>query len=315
MKKPILTIGIPTFNGASCILKSIESIIYQLTNETRSQVELLICDNASTDSTPEILSVLSKKYPKLVRVIHNNTNIGFDRNVNRIIKESRGDFIWPLADDDLIIEGGINTVLQIIRANTEISIVSVGGFISSFDEEYIVCKNGNHFFEITKFWNGGISSNIFLKSLWVEIGAEKYFDSNWIHFAMLIEMVARFNSIIVRKPLVSDLHNLPKRWGKNGTFILFHLELALIFSNMRHLGYKAKVSRSGIKTIHNMKYIKQIIKARAEGLEFSIKLLRKFVIAYYAFPSFWFLDLPAIFLIPKFFCKLIYINFGKYSRE
>ena len=50
VNNPKISIGIPVYNGEKFIRKCIESVLQQ----TNRNFELIISDNASTDSTPEI---------------------------------------------------------------------------------------------------------------------------------------------------------------------------------------------------------------------------------------------------------------------
>ena len=57
MKKSLVTIGIPVYNGELLMKKCIESVLSQ----TYENFELIISDNASTDSTPDICKEFLKK--------------------------------------------------------------------------------------------------------------------------------------------------------------------------------------------------------------------------------------------------------------
>jgi len=52
METPLISILLPTYNGAHYIRESIESVLHQ----DYQNFELIILDDASTDLTPEIIS-------------------------------------------------------------------------------------------------------------------------------------------------------------------------------------------------------------------------------------------------------------------
>ena len=85
---------LPCYNGAQWISQAIESVLAQ----TYKDFELLIIDDGSTDNSKDIIS--SYLYDKRVRHIYQE-NRGFSGAVNRGIKESHGDLIGFIGQDDL----------------------------------------------------------------------------------------------------------------------------------------------------------------------------------------------------------------------
>lgn len=101
--KKILTIGIPTYNGAPHIRETLDSILSQDPNILDSKVEILISDNASTDETELIVREYSSKHPNLIRYSKNEINIGFDRNLDMLFKKANGAYVWLMGDDDALL--------------------------------------------------------------------------------------------------------------------------------------------------------------------------------------------------------------------
>lgn len=63
--------------------------------------ELVVSDNASTDSTPEILERFAERDPR-IRVIRQSKNVGAARNFNLLFDETKADiFKWCAHDDRL----------------------------------------------------------------------------------------------------------------------------------------------------------------------------------------------------------------------
>src|SRR4051794_16473111 len=77
----LFTIGIPTYNRASVLLKrAIDSALTQ----SAENVEILVVDNASTDETQKVVAEAGKR----VRYVRNETNLGMTRNFLRVIEEA-----------------------------------------------------------------------------------------------------------------------------------------------------------------------------------------------------------------------------------
>jgi len=95
MKRPIVSIIIPTFNRAGMIHRAIESIKLQTFNDW----ELIVVDDASTDSTEEIIQTYMRDDQR-IRYIKHEKNQGGSAARNTGIKNSKGSYIALLDDDD-----------------------------------------------------------------------------------------------------------------------------------------------------------------------------------------------------------------------
>jgi len=94
-KIPLVSIGMPVFNGEGCIRKALDSLLAQ----TFTEFELIISDNSSTDGTEEICQRYSLKDGR-VRYIRQTRNIGANANFELVLDEARGKyFMWAAADD------------------------------------------------------------------------------------------------------------------------------------------------------------------------------------------------------------------------
>jgi glycosyltransferase involved in cell wall biosynthesis len=90
-----VSLGLPVYNGERFVKHAIESVL----NQTFNDFELIISDNASTDSTQEICEGFARQDPR-VRYIRQEINIGAKANFNRVFEYSRGEYFkWVAADD------------------------------------------------------------------------------------------------------------------------------------------------------------------------------------------------------------------------
>lgn len=86
-----------TYNGERFLKEQLESIAHQ----TLIPYELVACDDASTDSTVEILDEFSRKAPFTVRITRNEKNLGLNRNCSQSASLCRGDYIATSDQDDI----------------------------------------------------------------------------------------------------------------------------------------------------------------------------------------------------------------------
>lgn len=95
--RPSVSICITTYNVAPFIRECIESALAQVRNFS---VEIIVCDDASTDETPEILREYEANYGDLFRVSYNEVNLKYARNYMKALSMCRGEYIAVLDGDD-----------------------------------------------------------------------------------------------------------------------------------------------------------------------------------------------------------------------
>ena len=114
-KLPIVSVGMPVYNGESTLASAIESILSQ----TFSDLELIISDNASTDKTEEICRDYAARDSR-IRYIRQPTNTGPENNFKYVLDQSVGQYFMWAADDDTRTPGFIEANLGILEANADI---------------------------------------------------------------------------------------------------------------------------------------------------------------------------------------------------
>lgn len=90
---PIVSVIMPVFNSSRTLREAIDSVL----NQTVSDLELIVCNDASTDDTRSILENISDKR---LKVIHNHVNLGPGLSRNRAIEIARGKSIALIDADD-----------------------------------------------------------------------------------------------------------------------------------------------------------------------------------------------------------------------
>jgi Glycosyl transferase family 2 len=92
---PKVSVGMPVYNGGAFVAQAAESILQQ----THSNLELIISDNASRDNTREICEALAR-VDRRVRYIRQPKNMGAVRNWNFVARIATGEFFkWASAND------------------------------------------------------------------------------------------------------------------------------------------------------------------------------------------------------------------------
>lgn len=107
---PKISIGMPVFNGGNYIEQAICSILEQ----TYSDFELIITDNASEDETEEICRDYAEKDNR-VRYHRYVTNVGAAKNFNRAVYLAQGEFFKWAAHDDMLDPDYLGRCLRVLE--------------------------------------------------------------------------------------------------------------------------------------------------------------------------------------------------------
>jgi glycosyltransferase involved in cell wall biosynthesis len=95
MTNPLVTIGMPVYNGTPHLQQALTALVEQ----TFTDVEILISDNASTDGTADLCRSFAARYPQ-IRYSRNDENVGAIRNFAIVLERARGKyFMWAAHDD------------------------------------------------------------------------------------------------------------------------------------------------------------------------------------------------------------------------
>ena len=111
---PTVTIGLPVYNGESFVRLTLESVL----NQTFGDFELLIADNASTDSTLAICSAFAS-WDRRVRILRSDVNQGAAPNYNRLVHHASGRYFKWLPHDDLIAPTYLERCVGFLEAHPE----------------------------------------------------------------------------------------------------------------------------------------------------------------------------------------------------
>ena len=111
----------PAYNHRPFIAEAIESVLKQ---STPFPFELLIGEDASTDGTLAVAASYQKLRPDVVRIVHENRNVGMVSNLRRLIEQARGDYIAFCEGDDYWLPGdGLARRIALLEATPTAGLV------------------------------------------------------------------------------------------------------------------------------------------------------------------------------------------------
>lgn len=94
--EPLVSVGVPIRNEAP----TLEAALTDILKQTHRNIEIIICDNASTDGTDEICRRFANSDPR-IRYVRNENDIGALKNFWKTFDLSRGDYFFWASGHDL----------------------------------------------------------------------------------------------------------------------------------------------------------------------------------------------------------------------
>lgn len=132
-----VSVLVPVYNGETFLAECLESVLSQ----DFSDFELLIGDNASADSTPDIIARFAKKDSRIV-AWRNAENIGAMKNFQLCLQRAQGEHIKFLcADDKLLVPSALGKMSRLLSENSSVSLVSSASHVIDPQSKMIHSRN------------------------------------------------------------------------------------------------------------------------------------------------------------------------------
>ena len=116
--QPLVSVGIPTYNRSESLKRSISSVI----NQTYTNLEIIISDNASTDETQQICEEFSKLDSR-IKYIRQSENFGAGNNFKFVLEKATGEYFMWLGDDDWLDTDYIESCISFFIHNPNYALV------------------------------------------------------------------------------------------------------------------------------------------------------------------------------------------------
>ncbi|MES2200355.1 MAG: glycosyltransferase family 2 protein [Chlamydiota bacterium] len=306
----LLSICIPSYNRAHCLPDLLHSIISQYDE----RIEIVICDNGSSDETEEVVRSWQKLYPHIIYERFAK-NVGPDRCFLRSVELGSGTFCWLMGDDDIIEPEGLKKVLESLDDSLTGITVNRAAYDLSLQRRWMEPAQGRDqdrlFQDAASCFSslfvlfGFLSAQIIRRSLWLSIVEEEDV-SLYFNAYVLIYIIGRMiqknpNWLYIHTPCVgwrSDNDSFAKQLGSHGRFTLDILGYKVIakglFNNQKRLHIKIM---NKVCSLHFLGHVRKIKLSSQRDLPIRktfflcLKHLTKI-------PSFWYKLLPVL-LAPR----------------
>lgn len=136
INKPLITVYMPVFNAAKFLDNSIQSIL----NQTLTDFEFIIIDDASTDNSWKIIKSYAKNDKRII-AIKNHINLGVSLTSNIAISKAHGKFLARMDADDISIANRFEKQISYFKKHSQT--VALGGqcFVINENNQNIGNKN------------------------------------------------------------------------------------------------------------------------------------------------------------------------------
>ena len=120
-RAPKVSIGLPVFNGEAYVAEAIRSVLSQ----TMPDLELIICDNSSTDATQSICEGFAAADAR-VRYVRHPRNLGAGPNYDHCFHLARGTYFKWAAHDDMLAANYLELAVAALEARPDAVLCTVG---------------------------------------------------------------------------------------------------------------------------------------------------------------------------------------------
>lgn len=108
------------YNKAAFVEQTLEGIIRQSLD---CPTEIVICDDGSTDSSPEIVTEVRRRHPEIAWTCFRTRNSGPALATNRAARRARYRYLKPVDADDYLAPGATRLLLGLLERNPQASSV------------------------------------------------------------------------------------------------------------------------------------------------------------------------------------------------
>ena len=124
--EPLISVVMPSFNHEKYISKTIDSVLEQ----DYSNIELIIIDDGSTDSSRSIIEKYQSLDSRIIAIFH-ESNRGIAKTLTDGLEHTNGTYISLIGSDDIWYKSKLTKELELVTSNIKNIVWSEGDIIDS----------------------------------------------------------------------------------------------------------------------------------------------------------------------------------------
>lgn len=228
---PLVSVIMPSYNHEAYISDAIQSVL----DQSLEDIELVVIDDASQDSSRKIIESFKGKDERISSVFHKR-NLGIARTLNEGIKRAKGKFIALIASDDVWSRDKLKRQMEVLEKDDDLIVWSEGEIIDacgnsarkSFTELHMASrrdKSGNILEELLK-GNFIFGSSLILKR--ENLGSIKFNEAlKYLNdYQFMVDLANRYEYFFIPVPLAkyrihgkNSINSDRESWCKDGLIV------------------------------------------------------------------------------------------------
>ena len=207
MITPLLSICIATFNRP----RELVQVLLQIQDlENRTDIELVVVDSSEIKDE-EVESILARLGGKH---IWTGVACGIDQDYDLAIQNSLGKYCWLLPDDDRVITGAINKIVDATKSDAELILVNASVYnvdytkklshslISNVQEienlKNATAKNLSRFSNLLTY----IGCVVIKREVWLANASARFFGTEFVHVGIILSSLPMQDIVVIPEPQV-----------------------------------------------------------------------------------------------------------------
>lgn len=234
----LVSICIPTYNRASYLELCLRQFCKQL-DVYQNRIEIIVGDNASTDDTGSVVNkFIQSGFP--VQYYRHFVNMGADANVLFCINRAKGNYVWIMGDDDLLLNNCFKPVAELLLKDNY-QHVYLGNYWFGDDYEKEMSAGKNYFrpqifpdkksyLKAINIWVTFLSAHIFKREVFQKLNLQEFTGTNlnqlqWVLTSMFSEgdCVYVYGNLLACKGNNTGGYSLFQSFGPNLNRIILEL--------------------------------------------------------------------------------------------
>ena len=263
---PLLSVCVPTYQRRDLLRVMLQALLPQAA-ALGDLVEVCVADNASTDGTADVVADAMMAVPDaVVRLLRRPRNIGPVRNyIETATTFARGQFIWALGDDDLLLPGALERVCATLSAHRDLEFFYVNFASASFSEHWPASAHGGYAGVVQSVANTyrqdrrvarwqdlpdasssmgtQVYAHIVARRVWVDFWHDRpiapdyrTYESTYPHTAMLVEMAWDRPAYYLGTPALVQFNGRPG-WGEGQVPRIVLIAMPQLIARLDDRGY------------------------------------------------------------------------------